>query len=92
FPGYFRISTFTRNEQAFETLQMILDEFKKFKEQGITQEELQAAQDNIAGSYILRLETLSGLTTTVLNNDFYGFGMERSRNWRKLVRSVTLEQ
>lgn len=92
FPGYFRISTFTRNEQAFETLQLILDEFKKFKEGGITQEELQAAQDNIAGSYILRLETLSGLATTVLNNDFYGFGMERSRNWRKLIRSVTLEQ
>jgi zinc protease len=92
FPGYFRISTFTRNDQAFETLQLILDEFKKFKEHGITQEELQAAQDNIAGSYILRLETLSGLTTTVLNNDFYGFGMDRSRNWRKLVRSVTLEQ
>lgn len=92
FPGYFRISTFTRNDQAFETLQMILDEFKKFQESGITQEELQAAQDNIAGSYILRLETLSGLTTTVLNNDFYGFGMDRSRNWRKLVRSVTLDQ
>lgn len=92
FPGYFRISTFTRNEQAFETLQMILDEFKKFKENGITQEELQAAQDNIAGSYILRLETISGLTTTVLNNDFYGFGMDRSKNWRKLVRSVSLEQ
>jgi zinc protease len=92
FPGYFRISTFTRNEQAFETLQLVLDEFKKFKENGITQEELQAAQDNIAGSYILRLETLSGLTTTVLNNDFYGFSMDRSRNWRKLVRSVTLEQ
>lgn len=92
FPGYFRISTFTRNEQAFETLQLILDEFKKFKENGVTQEELQAAQDNIAGSYILRLETLSGLTTTVLNNDFYGFGMERSRNWRKMIRSVTLEQ
>ncbi len=92
FPGYFRISTFTRNDQAFETLQLILDEFKKFKEGGITQEELQAAQDNIAGSYILRLETLSGLATTVLTNDFYGFGMDRSRNWRKLIRSVTLEQ
>jgi zinc protease len=92
FPGYFRISTFTRNDQAFETLQLVLDEFKKFKENGITKEELQAAQDNIAGSYILRLETLSGLTTTILNNDFYGFSMDRSRNWRKLVRSVTLEQ
>jgi zinc protease len=92
FPGYFRISTFTRNDQAFETLPLVLDEFKKFKENGITQEELQAAQDNIAGSYILRLETLSGLTTTILNNDFYGFSMDRSRNWRKLVRSVTLEQ
>jgi zinc protease len=92
FPGYFRISTFTRNDQAFETLQLVLDEFKKFKEGGITQAELQAAQDNIAGSYILRLETLSGLATTVLNNDFYGFSMDRSRNWRKLVRSVTLEQ
>jgi zinc protease len=90
--GYFRISTFTRNEQAFETLQLILDEFKKFKEGGITPEELQAAQDNIAGSYILRLETLSGLAMTVSNIEFYGFTLDRVRNYRKLVRSVTLEQ
>ncbi|MCS7274101.1 MAG: insulinase family protein [Candidatus Bipolaricaulota bacterium] len=90
--GYFRISTFTRNEQAFETLQLILDEFKKFKEGGITAEELQAAQDNIAGSYILRLETLSGLATTISNVEFYGFTLDRVRNYRKLVRSVTLEQ
>lgn len=90
--GYFRISTFTRNEQAFETLQLILDEFKKFKEGGITPEELQAAQDNIAGSYILRLETLSGLATTIGNIEFYGFTLDRVRNYRKLVRSVTLEQ
>lgn len=90
--GYFRISTFTRNEEAFATLQLILDEFKKFKAGGITPEELQAAQDNIAGSYILRLETLSGLAMTVLNVEFYGFTLDRIRNYRKLVRSVTLEQ
>ncbi len=90
--GYFRISTFTRNEEAFPTLQLILDEFKKFKEEGITQEELQAAQDNIAGSYILRLETLAGLAATIINVEFYGFTLDRVRNYRKLVRSVTLEQ
>lgn len=90
--GYFRISTFTRNEEAFPTLQLILEEFKKFKENGITQEELQAAQDNIAGSYVLRLETLSGLAMTVINVEFYGFTLDRIRNYRKLVRSVTLEQ
>ena len=92
FPGYFQITTATRNEQALSTLQLVLEEFKKFKSNGITAEELKAAQDNIAGSYILRLEALAGLTASVLNAEFYGFGLERIRNFKKLVRSYTLEQ
>jgi len=92
FPGYFQIWTFTRNEQALSTLQLVLEEFKRFKAGGITPEELKAAQDNIAGSYILRLETLAGLTATVLSAEFYGFGLERIRNFRNLVRSYTLDQ
>lgn len=92
FPGYFQIWTFTRNEQALSTLQLVLEEFKRFKSNGITPEELKAAQDNIAGSYILRLETLAGLTATVLSAEFYGFGLERIRKYRQLVRAYTLEQ
>ncbi len=92
FPGYFQIWTFARNEQALSTLQLVLEEFKKFKAGGIIPEELKAAQDNIAGSYILRLETLAGLTATVLGAEFYGFGLERIRNYRQLVRSYTLKQ
>lgn len=91
FPGYFVVWTFTRNEELAATLELLLREIEKFRDEGMTADELDAAQDHFAGSYVLRLETLGGLARTVQNALFYGRGLDWIRNFKKTVRSYTLE-
>ena len=92
FPGYFVVSTFTRNEELRPTLELLLREIEKFRDGGMTADELSAAQDHFAGSYVLRLETLGGLARTVQNALFYDRGLDWIRNFKKTVRAFTLEE
>ncbi len=92
FPGYFEVWTFTRNEELRPTLELLLREIERFREGGVTADELDAAQGNFAGSYVLRLETLGGLARTVQNALFYDRGLDWIRNFKKTVRAYTLEE
>ncbi|MFB6285901.1 MAG: insulinase family protein [Candidatus Bipolaricaulia bacterium] len=92
FPGYFQVSTFTRNNQLKDTLQLVMDELSKFRSEGLTEDELDAAKDHIAGSYVLGLETLSGLANEVQNAIAYDRGLDWIRNYKRTIRSFTLEE
>ncbi len=92
FPGYFKVSTFTRNEQLTETLQLVMDELEKFQSEGLTADELEAAKDHIAGSYVLGLETLSGLANEVQNAVTYDRGLDWIRDYKRTIRSFTLDE
>jgi len=54
--GYFMIKAGVNNEKVYEAIQVIMDEVRKIKDNGITEEELQRAKDNISGSMALGLE------------------------------------
>ena len=92
FTGYFRVNTFTRNEQLRSILDLTLDEIVRFHDEGLTSEELEAAKDNTAGSYVLGLDTLGGLSNRVLNAEFYGWGLDFVRNFKQAVRSFSLDE
>jgi predicted Zn-dependent peptidase len=44
------------NEKVYEAIKVVMDEIRKIKDNGITEEELQRAKDNISGSMALGLE------------------------------------
>ncbi len=92
FPGYFVVWTFTRSEELRSTLELLLREIEKFQREGMTADELEAAQGYFAGSYVLRLETLNGLAHTVQNALFYDRGLDWIRNFKKTVRAYTREE
>ena len=92
FPGFFRVSTFTRNDQLKNTLGLIMDELARFRSEGLTSEELEAAQDHIAGSYVLGLETLSGLANEVQNAVTYDRGLDWIRDYKRTIRSFNLDE
>lgn len=77
FPGAFEITTFSRNEEALATLELVIRELKKIREGGITPDELKKAKGAIAGRHILRFETLPGFAQTMLDQEFY----ERGKDW-----------
>ena len=92
FPGYFRVGTFTRNEQLRPTLELAMAELEKFRDEGLTPDELELAQDHIAGSYVLRLVTLGGLAGTILDAELLGRGLNWVRNYKRTVRSYELDE
>lgn len=92
FPGYFKLSTFTRNDQLQSSLQIVMDELSQFRSEGLTEDELNAAKGHLAGSYVLGLETLSGLASEVQNAMFYDRGLDWIRNYKRKIRSFSLEE
>lgn len=91
FPGYFKVSTFTRNDQLTNTIQLVMDELRRFRSEGLTSDELDAAKDHIAGSYVLGLETLSGLASEVQNALHYDRGLDWIRSYKRTIRSFSLD-
>jgi zinc protease len=88
--GPFMAFTFTRNRELAATLKMLLGEIEKIRKEGVTDEELQVAKNNLAGSYTIELQSPSGLADELTSAEFYGLGEDFVRNYRKLVTAPTL--
>ena len=88
--GPFMAFTYTRNRETSDTLKMLLDEIAKIRTEGVTEEELQAAKNNLAGSYAIALQSPSGMADELSAAEFYGLGVEFVRKYRKLVTAPTL--
>ncbi|MDJ0761793.1 MAG: pitrilysin family protein [Myxococcota bacterium] len=89
--GPFFAYTFTRNRETGATMQMILDEIKKIRKAGITAAELQAAKNNLAGSYAIALQPPEGMADELVEAAFYGLGDHWVRDYRKAITAPTLE-
>ena len=54
--GYFAVSAGVNNQRAMEAIEVIIDEIKKIKKEGVTPSELQQAKDKAVGRMALALE------------------------------------
>lgn len=63
--GYFAVSAGVNNERALEGVQVVLDEIRKVKKEGITPTELQQAKDKAVGRTALALEHSDYIAETV---------------------------
>ncbi len=91
FPGSFSVNLQTKTASADEAIGAVLEEIRRIREGGGTEAELRAAQDYLAGSFPLRLDTnakLAGLLATV---EFYGLGLGYFEDYPRAIRAVTLD-
>lgn len=89
--GPFGAYTHTRNTACAETLRLVLDTISSVCEKGITNDELLAAKNKMAGSYALRFETPQGVGNQIAMAEFYGLGREWVENYPRLVNGPGLE-
>ena len=66
--GYFNIYAGVSHDKIKEALVGIQDELKRLKAEGITQEELQTAKEQLKGSYIFSLENVNGRMFSIGKN------------------------
>ncbi len=90
--GAFVAETDTRTEATGQSLRLIVDEFFKLQREQVGSRELQGAQDYMAGSFPLTIETPSAIALQVLNQLFYGLDLKELEQFRERVYGVTPEE
>jgi len=91
FGGTFVIGTFTKNETVSETIDVVLDELKKFREKGMTKDELQKAQNYIAGDFARDLQTPEALASQITDIELYAFPKNYLETYIQIIRNIRLE-
>ena len=91
-PGPFTASLQTRGDQQEQALQVMRDTIRDFIDQGPTQEELAAAQNNISGGFPLRLDSNSKILGYIAMIGFYDLPPDYLDTFVDKVNAVTIEQ
>ncbi len=90
--GAFKAETDTRSETTGQALRLIVDEFWRMQREEVGSRELQGAQDYMAGSFPLTIETPSAIALQVLNQLFYGLDLKDLESFREQVYGVTPQE
>ena len=91
-PGPFTVSLQTKNESAQQAIDEILAVIRHFREEGATEEELEAAKAYFINSFPLRLVSNGDVAGMLPVLEFYELGLDYPDRYAALIGSVTLEQ
>jgi zinc protease len=89
--GPFILGLQTRNDQAATARDLLAQELKKFVEQGPTAGELQAAKENITGSFPLRIASNSKIVDYIAMIGFYQLPLDYLDTFSNKVDAVTID-
>jgi zinc protease len=89
--GAFTIGLQTRPDQAAQALALVREVLAKFVREGPTQQELQAAKDNLIGGFALRLDSNRKLLDNVANIAWNGLPLDYLETWTAQVQRLTVD-
>ncbi|MFM1880817.1 MAG: hypothetical protein RLZZ344_1051, partial [Pseudomonadota bacterium] len=91
-PGPFFLGLQTQRERAEEALAVVRETLEAFVRDGPTDEELEAAKQNLLGGFALRLDSNRKLLDTLAQIGFYRLPMNYLDRWTDAVSLVTKEE
>ncbi len=74
--GIWVAKTFTRSPETVKTLQVSLEQMKRLREHGISEDELETAKGYLIGHLALEFESSEGIATQVLDLMLYGLPLD----------------
>lgn len=89
--GTYAISTFTKNETVGETVEVILEELRKYRHDGVSREEYGKARNYIRGSFARSLQAPEALAMRLTDTEIYGFEQDYLETYIERLQSVSLE-
>lgn len=90
--GVFQIGLQTKKEQADQALEVVRDTFEQFVQEGVTEEELNAAKQNITGGFPLRIDSNAKILDYLAVIGFYHLPLHYLDDFNDNVRKVTAAQ
>ncbi len=91
-PGPFTVALQTKNENAQQAVAETLAVIRRFREEGATEEEVEAAKAYLINGFPLRLISNSDVARMLPMLEFYGLGLDYPDRYPDIIGSVTLEQ
>jgi len=88
-PGPFEIGLQTQKQQTDEALQVVRGTLAAFLKDGPTEAEMQAAKDNLIGSFALRTDSNRKILEYLAAIGFYGLPLDYLDKWPDRIRRVT---
>jgi zinc protease len=90
-PGPFLISLSTQNKQAKEAIELTQDTLKRFVADGPSQQELDAAQSYLTGSFPMSLSSNRTIASLLLRMTFYHLPEQYLNTYLDRVKAVTIQ-
>ncbi|NEX19260.1 insulinase family protein [Thiorhodococcus mannitoliphagus] len=91
-PGPFIMGLQTRNDQAEQARQVMLNTLERFIAEGPTEAELTAAKKNITGGFPLKIASNGDIVQYLAVIGFYGLPLDYLDRFPGRIESVTVEQ
>jgi zinc protease len=91
-PGPFAIGVQTRKDQAAEAVQVIHQALRAFVVDGPTEDEMEAAKQNIIGGFVLRVDSNSEILEYLSMIGFYRLPLDYVDRFPERIAGVTREQ
>jgi zinc protease len=90
--GPFVLGLQTRNDSADKALKVLRDTLVKFRSEGPTAKELDAAKKNITGGFPLKVDSNSDILGYIAMIGFYGLPLDYLDRFNARIEAVTAEQ
>jgi zinc protease len=90
-PGSWEVSAGVNPQNVKKASELILDELKRFVQEGVTADELAETKANFIGRLPLSLESNGGVANALLNIERHQLGLDYYHRYEDLVNEVTAE-
>lgn len=87
--GTFQATMQTKNESAGEAIRIATEEIRRIRDDGVTAEELEAAQSYLTGSFPLRLDTNRRIAGFLAQIEHLELGLDYVERYPDLIRAVS---
>lgn len=91
-PGPFLVSSSAKTESTVTALLLTLETLKKFRKQGVSAEQLQAAKAYLMGQFPLRFETIDSLGQAMSTLHYYGVSPSDLNSYLGRFQAVTIAE
>jgi zinc protease len=90
-PGSWEVSAGVNPKNVSKATGLIVDELKRFVQEGVTEEELADSKTNYVGRLPLSLESNGGVASALLNIERHDLGLDYYHRYADLVNEATCE-
>ena len=88
--GDFMAKTDTRSVATAEALRLTVDEISRMRRERVHPQELQGAQDYLAGNFPITIETPNAIATQVLEAILFGLDLDQLERYPQRINRVTV--